>query len=267
MLLSNNLLSLGYLSDTVSQAQKQLEVEKEELIDYGMLNISTIKSVDFPKEQYYRKVTNKNQIVIHHTVSGRGVQGDIRWWEMTKSRVATHVIIDRSGTIFQLFSSKYWGHHLGVKSDFLYKQGFVDYKTRNVLLNKAAIGIEIDSWGGLVEDNGKYYPALWDSKLKKNVANKKANPIPEKDVIKYDEPFRGFTYFEKYTPEQIKSLAQLLKYWGNGYNIPTTYNEDMWNVSKEALNGKSGIWSHTSYRNDKSDTHPQPSLIKMLKNI
>jgi hypothetical protein len=41
----------------------------------------------------------------------------------------------------------------------------------------------------------------------------------------------------------------------------------MFDVSKEALSGESGIWSHTSFRSDKSDIHPQGELIKMLKSL
>ncbi len=60
-------------------------------------------------------------------------------------------------------------------------------------------------------------------------------------------------------------MRQLLVYWGERYEIPLTYNEDMWDVSDRALAGQDGVWSHTSYRSDKSDIHPQPEMIAMLK--
>ena len=41
----------------------------------------------------------------------------------------------------------------------------------------------------------------------------------------------------------------------------------MWNLNEDALKGEPGIWSHTSYRPDKSDVSPQENLIKMLKNL
>lgn len=259
---SNYRISCGLLPDTHKQANERLN---SEIIDYGKLDLSSINIVDFPYEQYYRVLTDKNQISMHHTVSGPGVAGDIRWWEMTKDRVATHVIVGREGDIHQCFSSKYWGHHLGVKSSVFTSYGLSDPKKRNVILNKAAIGIEIDSWGGLVKHNEKYYPAKWDGS--KNIANLKAKPIAKKNVIEYKDGFRGFKYFERYTAKQIKALAQLLKYWGNVYDIPLDYNSGMWDVSIDALSGKSGVWGHTSYRSDKSDIHPQPNLIKMLKSL
>ena len=60
---------------------------------------------------------------------------------------------------------------------------------------------------------------------------------------------------------------RLIIYLSNKYNIPLDYNENMWNVSHDALAGKSGIWTHVSYRQDKSDCHPQEELINALKKL
>ena len=78
--------------------------------------LNKIKKVDFPNDQYIREKTNKYQICLHHTVSpNNSVKGDIATWRRTTSRIATCIIIDASGTPYQLFSSKYWGYHLGIK--------------------------------------------------------------------------------------------------------------------------------------------------------
>jgi len=73
--------------------------------------------------------------------------------------------------------------------------------------------------------------------------------------------------FEKYTDKQILAVRQLLVYWKSRYGIPLTYNDAMWDVNNDALNGKGGVWTHVSYRSDKSDCHPQPELIAMLKSL
>jgi hypothetical protein len=83
----------------------------------------------------------------------------------------------------------------------------------------------------------------------------------------FDEPYNGSRFFEKYTDEQIKATEELLVLWRDRYGIPITYNEDMWEISKNALSGKSGVWSHTSVRNDKSDIMPQPEMVQMLKSL
>lgn len=247
--------------DSKRKASFEKENERKQL---KKLDLSEINIVDFPNNQYYRQKTDKNQIVLHHTVSGQGVNGDINWWRQTSSRIATHIIIDWKGEIYQCYSSKYWGHHLGVQSGFLASKGFTDYRSRNVKLNKSSIGIEIDAWGGLVEHLGKWYPAKWDSNKKAMIANTSFNPI--KNVQTYDQKFRGFYGFEKYTDEQIEAVRQLIVFWNERYGIPLDYHNDMWDVSLNALSGRDGIWTHVSYRPDKSDCHPQPELIEILKN-
>jgi hypothetical protein len=58
----------------------------------------------------------------------------------------------------------------------------------------------------------------------------------------------------------------------------TKYAERMYNDTKRgdingfefndlAVLGGHGIWSHTSYRKDKSDMYPHPKLIEILKNL
>lgn len=199
----------------------------------------------FPENQYYKRAEAKTQVVLHHTVSGKGLEGDLNWWLSTPQRIATAFIIGRDGTIHQNFSSKYWAHHLGVKSK-VFEAHDIPLKGNNVWLNIKSIGIELDSWGGLKEGDLQKVDGF---------------------VEHYPNKYRGYEYFETYTPKQVSSLRELLVYLCDKYNIPVGYNDDMWDVSKNALEGTPGIWSHTSFRKDKSDCHPQESLIKMLKRL
>lgn len=258
---SRNIFTLGIMPDSFRYVWIEKEKEKKEL---EKLDLNEINLVDFPHDQYYRRQTNKKQIVLHHTVSGQGADGDINWWLQTSSRIATHIIVDWKGDIYQCYSTKYWGHHLGVKSNFISE---METKKSNVYLNKHSIGIEIDSWGGLVRYNKNWYPAKWDSNKRKFVANTSMTPIKNNNVQTYSKKFRGFYGFEKYTDAQIESVRKLITYWKSRYDIPLTYNDQMWDVNKDALNGKAGVWAHVSYRPDKSDCHPQPELIKMLKSL
>ena len=236
----------------VSTATAEKEKVKEAKV-LAKLDLSKIISVDFPNDQYFRDAQPKKQIILHHTVSGQGVNGDIAWWRSTADHVATAIIVDWKGDIYQCFGSKYWGYHLGLKT------------ANNKQLNKESIGIEIDAWGGLVRTNRLWYPAKWDKKLKKNIANTRVAPIQNVQV--YDQGFRGFYGFEKYTDAQIEAVRQLLVFWGERYKIPLDYKNDMWDISNKALAGESGVWSHISVRKDKSDCHPQPELIQMLKSL
>lgn len=246
-MISKNKWSMGLLCDSIPYAN--LEKDSEAVV-LKKLNLKDIIQVDFPNDQYIRKQTDKKQIILHHTVSGQGVEGDIAWWRKTSQRIGTQIIIDWEGKMYQCYSSKYWGYHLG---------------TGNSNLDKHSIGIEIDSWGGLVKHNKQWYPAKWDDRTKKYIANISHKPI--NNVQKYPDGFRGFYGYEKYTKKQIEAVGKLLVYWNEIYNIPLNYNSTMFDVSKEALMGKPGIWSHVSFRKDKSDCHPQPDLINMLKSL
>jgi len=209
-----------------------------------------IVSVEFPPEQYIPRETKKNQIYLHHTVSpSNSVKGDIATWIRSKSRIATCIIIDDDGTIFQMFSSKFWAYHLGIKAS-VFKKHNLSYN----LLDDNSIGIEIDSAGGLTKKGGEWYDTY-------------NHKISNDKVIEYPDGFRGYNAFQRYTDAQIESVRELLLLWNKRYGIPLDYNEDMFDVSEKALSGQPGIWSHTSVRTDKSDIHPQPELIEMLKNL
>ena len=214
------------------------------------LNLKEIKQLVYPSHKYFRKAYKKNQIVLHHTVSGKGVKGDVSHWIKSRFNMGTCVIISRSGTINQVFSSKWWAYHLGVKAS-TYKRVGVPYKRWDM----NSIGIEIDSYGGLKKDDDGAWRTVY------------GNLIDQKDVVQYPEGYRGFYAFEKYTPQQIESVRQLIVFWSKKYGIPLDYKENMFETNANALSGEAGVWSHTSFRFDKSDVHPQKELIEMLKGL
>lgn len=205
----------------------------------------------FPETQYYKVANDKKIIVLHHTVSGVGVAGDINWWKQTPEKVGTPFIIARDGVITQIFDEKYWIHHLGIKATQLKQFGST---LSNDRLNQLSIGIEIDSWGGLVKRNGKWYNGV-------------GGEIPACDVQEYPKGYRGYYGFEKYTALQLIALKELLKLLCNKWKIKKDYFPEMFDFNAKAIKGYHGIWSHTSYRPDKSDVHPQNELIQLLKNL
>lgn len=224
--------------------------------------LNNIIKVDFPSNQYFKQEFYKSQICLHHTVSGFGVENDIAWWKSTPDRIATSMIIGRDAKIYECFDSKYWGYHLGVRNEDIIAAKIKKYNR----LDYTCIGIELDSWGGLcIHTDKNYYPAKWDAKKKKMVPNTACKPV--ENVTKYNKSYRGFTEYESYTEVQIDALHDVLLMLGNKWRIPLTYNESMWNLSANALTGVSGIWSHGSFRLDKSDVHPQVALIDMLKSF
>jgi N-acetyl-anhydromuramyl-L-alanine amidase AmpD len=212
-----------------------------------------IKWYPAPDKEYHKDIFDKKQIVIHHTASGGNSKGDMDYLN-TDSQGAVNVplFVDRDGTCWQAFSTKYYAAHLGVPSSTFQK-----FKVNNDSLNlhKHSIAIELDSWGYLSLKDGKYYS--WEG-----------SEVKPENVITYPEGYLGQKYYEKYYAEQLAKLKLILLYLGKTYNVNLEYKSNMWGVSADALSGKEGLWTHTSYRETgKWDCHPQPELIEMLKSL
>lgn len=203
------------------------------------LDINSIIQVRLPDTQYYPEKHEKKQIVLHHTVSGPNAKYVMAGWKKTPTRIGTAFIIDGNGIIHQCFSSAHWAHHLGTKLK------------QNRILNQQSIGIEICNWGGLVNKGNKFYSTT-------------GIEIPKHEVFEYGKPWRGFQYFQKYNHEQLESLKLLILYLCEKYNIPPRLNPDIWDINQQALNGLQGIFTHVSFRKDKSDCQPQQELKSLL---
>ena len=197
-----------------------------------------LKQWQLPKKNYYQTLYEKNQLVVHHTAGGSAKSAYYWFTERMdgKGTISVPYVIERDGTIFQLFSSPLmFGYHLG--------------ENITGILNKRSIAIELVSWGGITEKEiGK--------------------SVTEIEVVEYDKPFRGYKYFQNYTEPQLESLSGLLQVLSFATNIPLNYKyEDFFAKSKKALAGERGLFSHASFRNDKSDCHPQPEMIKLLSSF
>lgn len=192
------------------------------------MNLEKIIQIPFPSNQVIQEEHSKNQIVIHHTAGG-SVSSTINWWIKTPERVSTPIIIDRNGDVYQIYSSKLWAYHLGVK-------GKSD-------LDRHSIGVELANGG-------------WDI----------SQPYVKK-IYTHQSDYRGYRSYEQYPKEQIESLRQLLLYWGERYNIDLTYHDDIFNVNQRALSGQNGLFSHTSYIQEKTDINPQYDMVEMLKSL
>jgi len=217
------------------------------------LDVSKIVQQPLKSDQFFSDKVSKKQIYIHHTVSSKNAANVIHGWNSNSERVGTAFIIS-DDKIIQCYSSGQWAHHLGTKV------------AANLSLNKSSVAIEICNWGG-IEKGGYTKNKVFVKKDPSKFYSYTGFEILPENVVDYREKWHGYRYFEKYTDVQIELLRQLLIYLCDTYSIPKDYNHDIWELCDRALSGAPGIFTHVSVRKDKSDCHPQPELIAMLKNL
>ena len=207
---------------------------------------------------YWPQVTQKNQVVIHHTAGDNSIKSVINSWRNKSTHVSTHYIINRDGDYDQLFPLKYWGNSIGIGSG---SPGAGNNRT----LQKSHISIELQSLGyfkRLKKVEGAGY--LFERKGKRGTTSrnyknikpmvvspnewvpsnnfrteqgtstnyfligtewKVENPTPTTKVTKVEFPvvneYKGYKYFQAYTEDQLKTLVNVLKEISEQYpNIP-----------------------------------------------
>jgi len=230
--------------------QEAFKPSKPDLVTATLEDILFLNEKFFGEKDYIKEETEKYQIVLHHTASG-DADSVYTWWNNDPKRVITHIIIDRNGTVYQTMPWEYWGWHINVGSDA--NKINKKYKKNTTRFEKHSIGIEIVSWGWLTKKDDKYYS--WLNKV-----------VPKDDVEAVK--FRGQKYFHKYTDAQVKSLEKLLLRLTKQFDIPIRDNyNDLFEISPKALNLEKGIWSHTSFRQDKSDIAPLSNITTMLNSL
>jgi hypothetical protein len=199
------------------------------------------RGYDFSVETWARTRTPK-QICLHDLAGT--VNGSLNWWQRDGQPVNTPIIIGRDGKATQIYHSMRWGYALGLDHN------------RRMEVEEQTISVELEAWGWLTLKDGKYY----------NWVNQE---VPAAEVCTMDKAWRGFKYFHAYTPEQIETTRLLCLHWGEKYGIPLHYKEnELWNVSDNARFAKvGGVYTHASFRRDKTDISPQPAIIEMLKGL
>ena len=211
---------------------------------------------------YYDGPSPKNQIYLHHTAGAtKSPSKTIRSWSKRTDRVSTHYITNNLGDKEQLYPDEAWGNHLGIK-----KSTFTKYGLPWKHLNKFSLGIEMQSYGYLTKKGDKYITAYGNAVPADTVAqpvDKNGNPIA----------YKGKKYYQKYNAANIAHVKDIVTGWMSKYNIPFVYDYDELfpnsgdPLSKKALGGEAGVYTHNSVKTGKSDVFPQKELLDMLKSI
>jgi hypothetical protein len=211
------------------------------------------RSLRLPAAEYFAEPQAKSGIALHHTVSERA-HATVHFWETDRTalgnprRVATAYMIDRDGTIHELFDPSHWAFHFGVPWP----------DAARVAFEKRFIGIEIASEGGLTQVNGELY--CYDI----------VNPIFRKDAAEaFECPalYRGYKWFDRYEPEQIDALGRLVDELCERFAIPRRYPARPFVYYGDRLKSFEGVIGHANVRLDKSDPAPDPALWQALEHL
>jgi len=200
--------------------------------------------------QYKDKETPKSLITLHHT-AGTTASGALDWWDQTPARVGCAYVVDQDGKIYEAFDPKYWAWHINIPND-------------GDFFEKANIGIELVNPGFVFprkDGNFNFYPMYPNTNYH--------TVIPKEKVVECE--FRGFKYFQKYSEAQLDSLSWLLDKLIKDFKIPMQEPklfDHFWEHNKIAIDLKlPGIWSHSTFRSDKSDIFPYEPLISMVSEV
>ena len=143
------------------------------------------------------------QFIVIHATEGQSAAAAIEWLTTPKSKVSSHIVIARDGTITQLVPFDTIAWHAGVS----YWRG-IRY------LNYYSIGIELDNAGRMTR-NGK----TWRAAFKKD--------YPDSEVIEAVHKFDRKSYgWHNYPPEQIQAVIDLCKLLVTQYGIQEIVGHD-----------------------------------------
>ncbi len=212
---------------------------------------------------YYPEVTNKKQIVIHHTAGRQDAKGDIAGWRKKTFPIATHYIIERGGHAEHVFSDKFWSNHIGMPNGY------------NVKRNKQSLSIELTSMGWLTKkDNGTYQGYVGKAKTSSEWGGVSETYMVDSNgnIVRNPNGYKGKKYFQSYSATQLTKMAGIINNWSKTFGI-TISNQNFGDIfpdqtrgipSQAAVKGTPGIYTHNSYRGDKIDVMPQKELLEII---
>lgn len=202
------------------------------------------RTMRLPDGEFFPSQEPKTGICLHHTVGG-SARSTFNWWMRDRNsagnalKVGTAYIIDRDGTVFEVFDPSAWAYQFGLRWPVARKLEF----------EKRFIGIEIASEGALIESDGKLY--CFDT----------VSPRTEKrrdETFDCGHDWRTYRFFDRYEPAQVDAVVELVNKLCDDFGIQRRVPNDFVAFYGDRLADFNGIIGHSMVRSDKSD--PAPDL-------
>lgn len=203
-------------------------------MDYTRLSV--------PFSHIVSPVTAKSQVV----VSATGSFDTGNAWARTPrepNRLPAYVI-ERDGQVLQLFSPNYYS---------LYP--------RMADANPRIIAVALANGGPVVRCGNRCYQPDPDG------GALLSQPVPHFYEYCRCEPWHGKLYFEMFPDAQLRSLDRLLRYLLRRFAISHTYDILTPSFTPRLRRGVPGVYLNSGWDKRRSDPHPQPELLNILKNL
>lgn len=206
------------------------------------LNVS--RALRLPDLEYFPDGGPKTGIALHHTVGGSAAS-TLNWWLQDRQMIGTAYLIDRDGTIHEVFDPRGWAWQFGLPWS----------RARRIAFERRFIGIEICSEGGLTESDGRLY--CFDRISPRT-------EISRADAFDCGSDYRGYRWFSRYRPEQMDALCALVDELCTWFGIPRRAPAPFLEHHGESLADFEGIIGHAMVRPDKTDPIPDMAFWERL---
>lgn len=230
-----------------------------------------------PEKEYIKANLPKHWMFLHHTAGWENPFSTISCWANdNRGPVATEFVLggqsvkgnnnQYDGKLVHAFPAGSYGWHLG---------------TGNSSMHRESVAVEVCSFGQLTKGgyyknvNNKY---IWQS-LKPNsyYTYVGVEAVPSQ-ILTLSKPFRGFTYWHKYSDKQLVAIKELLK------DVSERDGIDMRKGIPELIKTKGvyeafdfcdaiyaanhpGLWTHANVIKTKTDMFPQQELVDLLMSL
>tara|TARA_R110000803_G_scaffold81853_1_gene147798 strand:+ start:37 stop:672 length:636 start_codon:yes stop_codon:yes gene_type:complete len=195
------------------------------------------ESYGLGKTNYFDKSFEKKQIVLGNTLltDMKHVNGWCHRLGGKYTKTSTFTI-DRKGVIYQHFNPKYYSDFIGDKS-----------------VDKKSISISLENQGWLMKDLMKDRYIDWVG----NIYKRKAKVIEKR--------WRGYTYWDPYTPKQYKATLDLIEYLCKEFGIPKKIVGH--NTQIQSIELYEGITYRSNYYKEKTDLSPAWDFRKVKNKL